>query len=62
LGLARLSKVTVIAPRSEYEAVARALAKFEDFHRIEQTEPNFDPALQELTVKAVRLFALADRR
>ncbi len=61
MGLARLSKVTVIAPRSEYEAVARALAQFEDFHRIEQTEPNFDPALQELTVKAVRLFALADQ-
>jgi V/A-type H+-transporting ATPase subunit I len=53
--------VTVIAPRSEYEAVARALAEFEDFHRIEQTEPNFDPVLQELTVKAVRLFALADQ-
>jgi len=61
LGLARLSKVTVIAPRSEYEDVAKALAKFEEFHRIEQTEPNFDPALQELTVKAVRLFAIADQ-
>ena len=61
MGLARLSKVTVIAPRSEYEAVARALAQFEDFHRIEQTESNFDPVLQEQTVKAVRLFALADQ-
>ena len=32
MGLARLSKVTVIAPRSEYDSVAKALAQFEDFH------------------------------
>lgn len=61
MGLARLSKVTVIAPRSEYAAVARALAEFEDFHPLQDGVPNFDPVIQELTVKAVRLFAQADQ-
>jgi V/A-type H+-transporting ATPase subunit I len=61
LGLARLSKVTVISARSEYQEVARALASFEDFHRLEAGDANFDPKLQELTVKAVRLFALSDQ-
>ena len=61
MGVARLSKVTVIAPRSEYEGVARALAKFEDFHPLEGAPPIFDPGVQELTVKAVRIFAQADQ-
>ncbi|HXY56120.1 MAG TPA: V-type ATPase 116kDa subunit family protein [Nitrososphaerales archaeon] len=61
MGVARLSKVTVIAPRSEYEGVAKALAKFEDFHPVEGAPPNFDPGVQELTVKAVRIFAQADQ-
>ncbi|MBI3858619.1 MAG: hypothetical protein HY296_00030 [Thaumarchaeota archaeon] len=61
MGLARLSKVTVISPRSEYEQVAKALAKFENFHTLEHSTPNFDPAVQELAVKAVRLFAQADQ-
>ncbi len=61
MGLAKLSKVTVISPRSEYAEVAKSLAKFEDFHPLQDGVPNFDPALQELTVKAVRLFAQADQ-
>jgi V/A-type H+-transporting ATPase subunit I len=61
LGVARLSKVTVISPRSEYEDVAKALAKFEDFHPVEGAVQSFDPGVQELTVKAVRLFAQADQ-
>jgi len=61
LGVARLSKVTIISPRSEYEDVARALAHFEDFHPLEGAPQNFDPGVQELTVKAVRLFAQADQ-
>lgn len=61
MGVARLIKVTIISPRSEYEDVARALAKFEDFHPLEGAAPNFDPGVQELTVKAVRLFAQADQ-
>jgi V/A-type H+-transporting ATPase subunit I len=61
LGVAPLSKVTIISPRSEYPEVARALAQFEDFHPIQQGAANFDPRVQELTVKAVRLFALADQ-
>jgi V/A-type H+-transporting ATPase subunit I len=61
LGLARLSRVTIISPRSEYAEVAKTLALFEDFHPLQDGIPNFDPALQELTVKAVRLFAQADQ-
>ncbi len=61
MGVARLTKVTVISPRSEYEEVAKALAQFEDFHPVEGAPQNFDPAVQELTVKAVRLFAQADQ-
>ncbi len=61
MGMARLTKVTVIAPRSEQAEVAKALVKFEDFHPVAGRSPDFDPALQELTVKAVRLFAQADQ-
>ena len=61
MGVARLAKVTIIAPRSEYQEVAKALARFEDFHPAESTVQNFDSGVQELTVKAVRLFAQADQ-
>jgi V/A-type H+-transporting ATPase subunit I len=61
LGLAKLSRVTVVSPRSDYAEVARLIAQFEDFHPIESETPKFDPVLQELTVKAVRLFAQADQ-
>jgi hypothetical protein len=60
LGLARLSKVTVIAPRSEYEEVVRRLSAFAEFHPVEGGEPVFDPAVQELTVRAVGLCARTD--
>ena len=61
MGVARLAKVTVIAPRSEYVEVAKALAQFEEFHPMEGAPQSFDPGVQELTVKAVRLFAQADQ-
>ena len=61
MGVARLTKVTIISPRSEYEEVAKALAQFEDFHPLEGAAQNFDPGVQELTVKAVRIFAQADQ-
>ena len=61
MGVARLTKVTIISPRSEYKQVAKALAQFEDFHPVEAAPANFDPGVQELTVKAVRLFAQADQ-
>ena len=61
MGVARLSKVTIISPRTEYEDVAKGLAHFEDFHPLEGAPQNFDPGVQELTVKAVRLFAQADQ-
>ena len=60
LGLAPLSKVTVIAPRSEYEQVVRKLAQFGQFHPAEEGNQRFDPAVQDLAVRAVSLFARAD--
>ena len=56
-----LSKVTVIAPRSDYEEVTKTLAQFEQFHSTADKESGFDPLVQELDVRAVRLFALADQ-
>jgi V/A-type H+/Na+-transporting ATPase subunit I len=61
VGVAKLSKVTIISPRSDYSRVATALAQFEAFHPLEAKEPSFDPAMEELAVKAVRLFAQADQ-
>ena len=61
MGLARLTKVTVISPRTDYEEVAKSLAKFGDFHPVEGAQQSFDPMVQELTVKAVRLFSQADQ-
>jgi len=61
LGVARLTKVSVISARSEYVDVAKTLAKFRDFHPLENAQPNFDPKVQELTVRAVRLFSQADQ-
>jgi len=61
LGVARLTKVTIISPRSEYTEVAKALAQFKDFHPVEGAAQDFDPGVQDLTVKAVRLFAQADQ-
>jgi len=53
--------VTVIAPRSDYEEVTRSLAEFEQYHSMTDRESGFDPLVQELDVRAVRLFALADQ-
>ena len=61
MGVARLTKVTVISPRSEYGDVAKSLAKFGDFHPVERPVEDFDPVIQELTVKALKLFAEADQ-
>ncbi|HEV2226813.1 MAG TPA: V-type ATPase 116kDa subunit family protein, partial [Nitrososphaerales archaeon] len=61
MGVARLTKVSVISARSEYVDVAKTLAKFKDFHPLENPQPNFDPKVQGLTVRAVRLFSQADQ-
>ncbi|MDA4119123.1 MAG: hypothetical protein OK436_00875 [Thaumarchaeota archaeon] len=61
MGVARLTKVSVISARSEYVDVAKTLARFKDFHPLENEQPNFDPKVQELTVRAVRMFSQADQ-
>ena len=61
MGVAPLTKVTVISPRAEYEEVVKHLAEFEDFDPAEVASEGFDPRIQELTVRAVQLFARADQ-
>lgn len=61
MGVAALDRVSVIAPRSDYPEVARRLAQFGEFHPIENESRNFDPAVEELAIRAVRLFAQADQ-
>jgi V/A-type H+-transporting ATPase subunit I len=61
MGKARLCRVTVISPRSEYEDVSRKIAEFSDFHVIGQENSTFDKRIQELDSRAVRLYAMADQ-
>ncbi|HEY6283992.1 MAG TPA: V-type ATPase 116kDa subunit family protein [Nitrososphaerales archaeon] len=61
MGVARLTKVSVVSARSEYVKVAKTLARFRDFHPLENEQSNFDPKVQELTVRAVRMFSQADQ-
>ncbi len=61
MGVAALDRVSVIAPRSDYPEVARRLAQFGEFHLIENESRNLDPAVEELAIRAVRLFAQADQ-
>jgi len=61
VGIAKLSRATIILPRSEYQEALTYLSQFEDFHRIPTEQGAFDPATEELTVKAVRLFAQTDQ-
>ncbi len=50
-----------MAPRSDYQEVVKRLAMFQDFHTIENKGLQFDPATQELSVRAVRLLAQVDQ-
>jgi V/A-type H+/Na+-transporting ATPase subunit I len=61
VGVASLTKVTIVSPRSEYRDVVKALAKFRDFHPIDDPASNLDPKVQDLSVRAVRLFSQADQ-
>ncbi len=61
MGKAKLCRVTVVSPRSEYESVTRKIAEFRDFHIIEQKNSIFDSRIQELDSRAVRLYAIADQ-
>ncbi len=61
MGVARLSRVTIILPRSDYQEALTYLSQFEDFHKIPTEQGAFDPATEELAVRAVRLYARADQ-
>jgi len=61
VGVARLSRVTVILPRGDYQEALTYLSQFEEFHRISTEQGAFDPVTEELAVRAVRLFAQTDQ-
>ena len=61
MGVARLSKVTVILPRADYQEALTRLSQFEEFHRVPTEQGAFDPATEELAVRAVKLFAQTDQ-
>jgi len=61
VGVARLSKVTVILPRADYQEALTRLSQFEEFHRVPTEQGAFDPATEELAVRAVKLFAQTDQ-
>ncbi len=61
MGVARLSRVAVILPRSDYQEALTYLSQFEEFHRIQTEQGAFDPPTEELAVRAVRLFAQTDQ-
>src|SRR5207253_9556480 len=61
VGVARLSRVTVMLPRGDYQEALTYLSQFEEFHRISTEQGAFDPATEELAVRAVRLFAQTDQ-
>ncbi|TLX99659.1 MAG: hypothetical protein E6K95_09350 [Thaumarchaeota archaeon] len=61
MGVARLSRVTVMLPRGDYQEALTYLSQFEEFHRISTEQGAFDPATEGLAVRAVRLFAQTDQ-
>jgi V/A-type H+-transporting ATPase subunit I len=61
MGVTPLSKVTVIAPRADYQDVLKQLSKFRDFDIIEEKNLKFDPFTEELAIRSVRLLAQVDQ-
>src|SRR5271157_3875255 len=61
MGVTPLSKVTVIAPRADYQDVLKQLSKFRDFDIIEEKNLKFDPVTEELAIRSVRLLAQVDQ-
>jgi V/A-type H+-transporting ATPase subunit I len=48
MGLAKLSKISIIAPKAEVEDVIKELFKFGDFHPVEQEHESVDKNLEEM--------------
>jgi V/A-type H+-transporting ATPase subunit I len=61
LGVAKLSRVSIVAPRSEYQQVLARVMGFGEYHLIEDTGQVFDAATEDLAVRAVRMYAQADQ-
>ncbi|MEM2909645.1 MAG: V-type ATPase 116kDa subunit family protein [Nitrososphaerota archaeon] len=55
MGLAKLAKVSIIAPKADIEDVVKELFKFGDFHPIEQEHESIDKNLEEMLDRVKRI-------
>ena len=60
MGLAKLMKATIILPRTETQEVVSKLAELEWFHPIQAPSEHLNPFLDDLLLKAQRLFQEID--
>lgn len=60
MGLAKLMKATIILPRTETQEVVSRLAELEWFHPIQAPSDHLNPYLDDLLLKAQRLFQEID--
>ena len=60
MGLAKLMKATIILPRTETQEVVSKLAELEWFHPIQAPSDHLNPFLDDLLLKAQRLFQEID--
>jgi len=60
MGLAKLMKATIILPRTETQEVVSRLAELEWFHPIQTPSEHLNPYLDDLLLKAQRLFQEID--
>src|SRR5690348_14759640 len=60
MGLAKLVKVTILLPRTETQEVVSKLAELEWFHPIQAPSEHLNPYLDDLLLKAQRLFQEID--
>jgi len=60
MGLAKLMKATIILPRTETQEVVSRLAELEWFHPIQVPSDHLNPFLDDLLLKAQRLFQEID--
>jgi V/A-type H+/Na+-transporting ATPase subunit I len=60
MGLARLMKATIVLPRTETQEVVSKLAELEWFHPLQTPSDHMNPYLDDLLLKAQRLFQEID--
>ncbi|MEM2450865.1 MAG: hypothetical protein QXJ82_03535, partial [Nitrososphaerota archaeon] len=60
MGLAKLAKVSIIAPKAEVEDVIKELFKFGDFHPVEREHESADKNLEKMLDRVKRIDSALD--